>query len=184
MLAKGQRFVPPQSVATIVITDDICPECRRVCDLHTVVLAVEDHEGRVRRDVWEGCLECLKKKPATLKMELRVKDVIKLPTKARLQSQNKRARRREERAGEDIGGRRVTGSGSQEAKGDARNDRWMVEDKHTSGNSLKLTKAVLSKAIAQASKTGRNAVIRVGLADGTELAICRWSDFAEEVADD
>ena len=173
--------MPAQAVATVVVADDICPECRCVCDLHTFVLAVEDREGKVRRDVWEGCLSCLKSKPATLKMDLRVKDVIKLPTKARLQSQNKRARRREECAGEDIGGKRVAGSGSQEAKGDARNDCWMVEDKHTSGKTYTLSRATLSKAVGQASKTGRNAVIRVGLADGTELAICLWSDFAEEV---
>lgn len=137
-----------------------------------------------RGDSWEGCVECLRAGGVDLKVELSAKDVIKLPTKSRMQNQNKKARKREERAGKDIGGRRVAGSGSQEAKGDARNDCWMVEDKHTSGTSYTLTKAVLSKAVGQASKTGRNAVIRVGLADGTELAVCLWSDFAEEVTDE
>ena len=59
----------------------------------------------------------------------------------------------------------------------------MVEDKHTSGVSYRLTHAVIAKAVGQAAKTGRNAVVKVGLQDGTELAVCLWEDFREVISD-
>jgi len=175
-----------QAVARLFASDDICPECRQICDLMRLVVLVRDREGEERHQTWEGCWECFVKEDQSLELteEIQTKDVIKLHTAAQRRGQNKKARRREECAGEDIGGRRVAGSGSQEAKGDARNDCWMVEDKHTTGRGLTLSRETMSKAVGQASKTGRNAVIRVGLADGTELAICLWSDFAEEVANE
>lgn len=176
--------MPAQAVARLFVEDDICPECRSICDLFHLVLLVRDREGEERHEAWEGCIDCIRREHPELTEKIGVRDVIDVPTQARRRSQNKTARRREDRAADDIGGRRVAGSGSQECKGDARNDCWMVEDKHTTGKSYTLTSAVLSKAIGQASKTGRNAVIRVGLADGTELAVCRWSDFAEEVISD
>ena len=169
-------------LAKIVVKDGICPECRCLCDLMTLVLDIENINGDKKGCTWTGCKDCLQERDSTsLIAALRTEDVIRVPTRHSKRRQNKKARRREECAGEDIGGRRVAGSGSQESKGDARNERWMVEDKHTSGKTYVLSKAVLAKAVSQDSKTGRNAVIRVGLEDGTNLAVCLWSDFAEEV---
>ena len=177
--------MPAQAVARLWAEDDVCPECRQICDLMRLVVLVEDRLGKTRHQTWEGCWQCFVEAGKQLEVaeKLQVRDVIDVPTRAAKQRQNKTARRREDRAAEDIGGRRVSGSGSQEAKGDARNESWMVEDKHTTGKSYTLTRATLSKAIGQASKTGRNAVIRVGLADGTELAVCLWSDFTEVISE-
>lgn len=176
--------MPAQAVARLFVEDNICPECRSVCDLFRLVLLVQNREGEERHVVWEGCVDCIRREHPKLTEKIGVRDVIDVPTRASRRRQNRTAHRREECAANDIGGRRVAGSGSQECKGDARNDRWMVEDKHTTGRNYTLTRSTLAKAIKQASKTGRNAVVRVGLADGTELAVCLWSDFAEEVIDD
>lgn len=118
-------------------------------------------------------------------MTVSVQDVIDTSReKARARARNRKATDRELEAGRTIGGDRVMGSGSGAAKGDAQNSEWMVEDKHTGKVSLTLTRAVIEKARTQAARTGRRAVIRVGLSDGTELAITSWDDFASAVKED
>lgn len=172
-------------IARLFARDNFCPECRRLCDLMTLILQVEDIQGKERCVTWSGCWKCFMKTGLIeLKEELNVKDIINIPTSPHRRRQNKKARKREEQAAEDIGGRRVSGSGSQEAKGDARNAQWMVEDKHTSGKTYTLSREVINKAVAQANKTGRNAVIRVGLSGGANLAVCLWSDFVEGMIHD
>ena len=100
-----------------------------------------------------------------------------LGTKGKKRSINKTSRRREEKAGRDIGGSRVSGSGSGVAKGDARNERWMIEDKFTiRSKSYTVTQALIDKALRQASKTGRNPVIKIGFPK-YEVAVCLWDDL-------
>lgn len=90
---------------------------------------------------------------------------------------NKRSRRREEKAAKSISGSRVPGSGSGLIKGDARNDKWMIEDKFTvSAKSFRVTQAMIGKALRQARGTGRNPIVRVGLPK-YEVAVLLWDDL-------
>jgi hypothetical protein len=102
-----------------------------------------------------------------------------LGKKGKKRSINKTSRRREEKASRDISGSRVSGSGSGIAKGDARNELWMVEDKFTvKAKRFSVTQDMIDKALRQAHKTGRNPVIRVGLPK-YEVAVVLWDDFTE-----
>ncbi len=69
----------------------------------------EDYDGALRETVWEGCWNCFSQEDMHLELtqKLKVRDVINVPTKAAKRSQNKKARKREEQAGNDIGGRPV-----------------------------------------------------------------------------
>lgn len=102
-----------------------------------------------------------------------------LSGKGKKRSINKKSRRREEKASEDISGGRVSGSGSGVAKGDARNELWMVEDKFTvRAKRFSVTQDMIDKALNQSHRTGRNPVIRVGLPK-YEVAVLLWDDFKE-----
>ena len=102
---------------------------------------------------------------------------MSLGTKGKKRAINKKSRRREEKAADDIGGGRVSGSGSGIAKGDARNEKWMVEDKFTvKAKSFSVTQDIIAKALRQAHRTGRNPVIRVGLPK-YDVAVLLWDDL-------
>lgn len=102
-----------------------------------------------------------------------------LSQKGKKRSINKESRRREEKAARDISGGRVGGSGSGISKGDARNDRWMVEDKFTvRAKRFSVTQDMIDKALRQAHRTGRNPVIRVGLPK-YDVAVLLWDDLKE-----
>lgn len=177
--------MPPQVVAALSIENDLCTRCERIDEVLRIELTIEGLQG-TRTWTDESCSRCLclDNHDLVLTEQLRIKDVINLPTKARHRETKRISRKRECQAAEDIGGRAVPGSGSGESKGDARNSNWMVEDKFTTGKSFQLKRDILSKAIRQAGKTGRKPVIRVGLADGTELAICLWDDIKEVIRED
>lgn len=100
----------------------------------------------------------------------------------RLRWIKKESQKREDQAAEDIGGERCPASGSGVVKGDARNERWMVEDKFTQAASYPLRAYVFQKARAQALKTGRKPVMRIGLPN-CDLAIISWSDFCDLIAE-
>ena len=177
--------MPPQVVAAMYVENDLCTRCEQIDEVLRLELTVEGLQG-TRRCLDEVCSKCLCKEGHELILsdQIRIKDVIDLPTKSRHRETKRISRKREQKAARDIGGNTVSGSGSGEAKGDARNSRWMVEDKFTTGKSYQLRRSILSKAISQAGKTGRKPVIRVGLADGTELAICLWDDMKEVIRED
>mgnify|MGYP001820048078 CR=1 FL=1 len=177
--------MPPQVVAAMYVENNLCTRCERIEEVLRLELTIEGLQG-TRTYTDEICSECLCREHHELSLteQLRIKDVMELPTKARHRETKRISRRRECQAAEDIGGRTVPGSGSGEAKGDARNSSWMVEDKFTTGKSYQLRRDILSKAISQASKTGRKPVIRVGLAEGTELAISLWDDMKEVICED
>lgn len=175
----------PQVVAALWIENDLCSRCERIDEVLRLELTIEGCQG-TRTYMVDGCSDCLRggNHDLILTKQLRIKDVLELPTKSKHREKKRISKKRECQAAEDIGGRVVPGSGSGEAKGDARNSCWMVEDKFTTGKSFQLKRDVLSKAIKQAGKTGRKPVIRVGLADGTELAICLWDDMKEVICED
>lgn len=102
--------------------------------------------------------------------------------KNRLREINKTSQKRETQAAKDIGGERCPASGSGVMKGDARNEKWMVEDKFTRSSTFLLRLPVVQKARAQALKTGRKPVIRVGLPK-CELAIISWDDFCDLISE-
>jgi len=100
-----------------------------------------------------------------------------LSSKGKKRSINKKSRRREEKAAKDISGGRVSGSGSGIAKGDARNERWMIEDKFTvKAKSFRVTQEIIDKALRQAHTTGRNPVLLVGLPK-YDVAVLLWDDL-------
>lgn len=187
--------MPPRSAPGAVITVLLqpsgvgtCPVCNDIDRLITIKTVINGESGVREPEDRETCHTCFRKwlvdeeVVELARSRVFVTDVID-PSKerSRRKERNKKATRREIKAGKDIGGSRVVGSGSGCAKGDARNDRWMVEDKHTEHLTFTLRRNVIEKALAQAATTGRDAVIRVGLGDGTELAITLWSTFAKEV---
>lgn len=102
---------------------------------------------------------------------------MSLGTKGKKRSINKKSRRREEKAASDIGGDHVSGSGSGIVKGDARNEKWMIEDKFTvRAKRFSVTQDMIDKALRQAYHTGRNPVIRIGLPK-YEVAVLLWDDL-------
>jgi hypothetical protein len=101
-----------------------------------------------------------------------------LSQKSKKRSRIKKARDREENAASQIGGQRCSGSGSGIVKGDARNSKWTLEDKHTESKQFLITEDIVNKIISQSHKTGRNPVIRIGTR-GLNLALILWDDFLE-----
>lgn len=125
-----------------------------------------------------ACTDCL----ATgieLHTHLRVSDVMELPTKSRRRGINKKATKREKTCAEQIGGRTTPGSGSGIAKGDARNEKWMIDDKFTtSAQTFPITRTDVIKAVGQAAPSGRKAALRIGFPD-FDVAVLSWEDFLE-----
>jgi hypothetical protein len=182
--------MPPQAIATLCLSGrNICEHCGSNEEIISLRLEVQGLQEKRTKHTATACSSCLRKKSGigisiSLVEHIRIKDVIDLQTKARHRETKRISSKREAQAAQDIGGLTVSGSGSGISKGDARNSNWMVEDKYTTGKSFQLRRTVLSKAVEQASKTGRKPVIRVGLADGTELAVCLWSDLSEVIRED
>jgi hypothetical protein len=174
-----------QAVARLFLEEDVCPHCGTATQILYLTLVVAGLEAE-RPSTRTGCLRCLEIDSQQLEIrdQIRVKDVIDLPTKARHRETRRLVTKRESEAAADIGGSSVSGSGSGISKGDARNSNWMVEDKVTTGKTFTLRREVLSKAIKQAGSTGRRPVVRVGLSDGTELAVCLWDDMKEVIRED
>jgi hypothetical protein len=106
-----------------------------------------------------------------------------LSQKSKKRSRIKKSRDREETAASQLGGQRCPGSGSGIVKGDARNSKWTLEDKHTEAKQFLLTEDIVNKIISQSHKTGRNPVIRVGTKN-LNLAVILWSDFLELLGDE
>lgn len=115
----------------------------------------------------------------TLSIQLKVGDVVPLYDKARRQGTNKRAAKRERTCAEEIAGWTTPGSGSGTAKGDARNDEWMIDDKHTtSREAFPIRRSDMIKACGQAVRGGRKAALKVGFPD-CDVAVLTWEDFLE-----
>lgn len=136
------------------------------------------------------CLTCLLRilkhdTVAIAKTSVQLKDVLDPKRAKQIKRQiMKTSRKREEDIAEQIGGRRVSGSGSGIDKGDARNEKWMVEDKFRKQLTFNVNRRLLQKAKEQAIKSGRAPVIRIGLSDGTEVAVLAWKDFVNEIIED
>lgn len=172
-----------QAVARFTVFDDVCPDCRSLTKVYVFSAAVDGLVGE-HSNATEGCLNCLFERHGGVvenSETIRIRDVIETDTRGAGRARVKAAQRRELRAAEQIAGKTVAGSGSGEAKGDARNEHWMVEDKGTTAASYRLTRQTIAKAVGQASQTGRKAVIKVGLNDGTEFAVMLWTDIQEVI---
>jgi len=57
----------------------------------------------------------------------------------------------------------------------------MIEDKFTVHQSYRLTATTFRKALHQAAATGREAVLRITLGDGTKVAVLAWNTALEHL---
>jgi ribosomal protein S17E len=115
-------------------------------------------------------------------LTVQIKDLIDVPTKARKRAINKKAQKREKDCANQIGGYTTAASGAGIAKGDARNEKWTIDDKFTEAQSYKLRKSDVIKITSDASKTCRNGALKVGFPD-YDVAIVAWTDFLELICD-
>ncbi len=81
----------------------------------------------------------------------------------------------ERQTAREIGGVKTLASGAVHGDGDAKNERWMVEEKRTEADSYRLSGKTLLKAMAQAAKQGKDWVFKIRLPKhGIVLAVMRW----------
>lgn len=152
-----------------------CPGCESMEACYRLLLRVGDREVSTE----PNCLGCITDYEEQIEMPLKVGDVIPVERKARRRTINKNAAKRERACAEQIGGRTTPASGSGTAKGDARTDEWMIDDKHTtSAQTFPIKRSDMIKAHGQASRSGRKAAIKVGFPD-LEVAVLGWEDFLE-----
>lgn len=92
----------------------------------------------------------------------------------------RRARQSEEEGAKIGGGRRVPGSGSRWfAKGDIRENGFLIEDKFTDADSYRLTKGDWLKITAQATRTppGMLPMFRITIPGLPKLRVLREDDY-------
>lgn len=158
-----------------------CPECMKHRVLYSIVVAVTKGEEVKRTKQVKACAQCLGEGDMAAAVGLKADDVVDLRTKNQRRKTNKRARKRESICAEEIGGHTTPGSGSGVAKGDARNDCWMIDDKHTKFRQFSLREIDVKKMIGEAVRSGRSGALKVGFrnGEGCEVAVVHWPDFLE-----
>lgn len=175
---------PTVAVATLALVGrGHCPKCLKFRDLYGLMASVvNDDKGVCRTADHKACVECLSGDVAPM-VEVKVRDVVDLRTKNQRRKTNKLARKREAACAEEIGGHTTPGSGSGVAKGDARNDNWMIDDKHTKYRQYTVTELDVKKMIGDSCRTGRRGALKVGFrnGEGLEVAIMHWPDFKEMI---
>lgn len=83
----------------------------------------------------------------------------------------------ERQTAREIGGVKTLASGAVHGDGDAKNDKWMVEQKRTEADSFRLDGKTLLKAMAQAAKQGKDWIFKVKLVKhDITLAVMRWEN--------
>lgn len=125
------------------------------------------------------CIDCLVDEPVSI--EIKMSDVMEINTKSSRRVMNKLARKRERTCAGEIGGRTTPASGAGVAKGDARNDAWMIDDKFTQYRTFSIREDVIVKTICDAKRTGRRGALKVGFrkGEGPNVAVLDWEDFME-----
>lgn len=152
-----------------------CEYCDEMDPCYSLVLTVVDNTVETP----PRCLSCCLDIEEPLELPIRVRDVIPVDRKAKRRSINKTATKRERACAEQIGGRTTPASGSGTAKGDARTDEWMIDDKHTTSvQTFPIKRSDVIKAHGQAHRSGRKAALKVGFPD-LEVAVLGWDDFVE-----
>jgi len=96
------------------------------------------------------------------------------------------SKKREKKAGEDVGGHSHAGSGSLWFnQGDASSEYFLIEDKYTTKDSYSITLAVLTKVEQQAKRVGKIPVLRFGFEPSKEnYAVLRYCDACHLIDDD
>ena len=173
--------MPAQAVASATLTCygyGACPKCSSVGDLYGLCASVIKGEDCRHSDV-RLCIDCLCKEAPFIKIKM--SDVMEINTKSSRRVVNKLARKRERTCAEEIGGSITPASGAGVAKGDARNDVWMIDDKFTQYRTFSLREDVVVKTICDAKRTGRRGALKVGFrkGEGLNAAVLDWEDFME-----
>lgn len=160
-----------------------CPSCMKHRQLYAVVVAVTKGNEVMRSKQVSSCAQCLGEGDMAAAVQVKTADVVDLRTKAQRRKTNKLARKREAACAEEIGGHTTPGSGSGVAKGDARNDEWMIDDKHTRFRQYTVTERDVRKMIGDSKRTGRKGALKVGFrnGEGLEVAVLHWPDFKEMI---
>ena len=171
----------PSQVITQVIKAGYqqCSFCDELEECYMLTLLVAERCVEQTDPACTGCLT----NGVELSTHLKVSDVLDTQRKSRRRGINKRATKRERACAEQIGGRTTPGSGSGIAKGDARNEEWMIDDKFTTGTqTFPVTRTDLIKAVGQAAQSGRKAALKVGFPD-FNVAVLSWEDFLELICE-
>jgi glutaredoxin len=96
---------------------------------------------------------------------------------------SKKVRKEEQCTAREIGGIRTRASGSLDGDGDCKNNRWMVEEKSTKFKTFSIRDDIVSKAIQQASKQGKDFVMKIRTRSHT-LGVMLWNDILELVREE
>jgi len=177
--------VPSQALAAATLVCSgygACPKCLVERELFTLSASVVGDDQSIKRIASDtGCVFCLSE--VAISERIKVSDVVDLGGKTQRRRTNKLARKREAACAEEIGGHTPPASGGGIAKGDARNDKWMIDDKHTRARQFTLKEADVRKLIGDSSKTGRRGALKVGFrnGEGCEVAVVHWPDFMEMI---
>lgn len=169
-----------QAVASAAIESmdvGVCPKCNSRKRLYELVVSIKGSSDNWRYNAERLCIECLCDSSAPA---LRISPLDTIQRKNERRAINKTARKRERRCAEEICGSTTPASGSGIAKGDARNDLIVVDDKFTKAAQYILKKLDLIKISTQAKRTGRTGVLKVGFEPSKlNVAVLDWEDFME-----
>ena len=170
--------MPPPTVRAVFIPSGF-QQCSGCHDLEACYQMGLQVGGRKTKITDPMCAMCFVAMQHEITIQLQVSDVLDVNERARRRGINKRAAKREKACAEEIGGRTTPASGSGTAKGDARTDEWMVDDKFTtSAETFPIKRTDVIKACGQACRGGRKAVLKVGFSD-CDMAVLAWEDFLE-----
>lgn len=173
--------MPAQAVAALSpLGYGVCSSCKELEDLYHLCVAVTNGPAWTSNEA-RMCISCLCKQQAT-RVDIKPTDVIS--TKSQRRIINKMARKRERACAKEIGGKTTPASGAGIAKGDARSDRLMVDDKFTKGGSYIVKETTMLRTVTEARRTGRMGVLKVGFVkEGSartfNAAVLDWDDFME-----
>jgi hypothetical protein len=100
-----------------------------------------------------------------------------LASKAKGRAKLRRSQSQEKGIARDTGGRRTPGSGSQEhAKGDVKEDEWLIEAKQTVSPRYSLTLSTWRQIEVQAIRASRSPALVVEMA-GRKLVVIDYNTF-------
>lgn len=145
-----------------------CPACHEVRQLIALNVTNNDESRGVR-----VCENCISMPGVSFGIDFNPPPTTAVRTgKRRLLTLIKNEERQTAR---EIGGRKTRASGALDGDGDSKNERWMVEEKHTEAGEFRLKMSTISKAMAQAARQGKDWVIKLRLPKlNIILAIMRW----------
>jgi hypothetical protein len=162
----------------------VCLKCSNPERIVELELEITGHDGTSRTSRAQFCPKCLVDKNHFVGLE----DVVFPTDTFQDRSANKKSamrkivKKRERQCAEDIGGRVTPGSGAFNIKGDAVNDKWVIDDKTTKAKSFRVDRDMISKILGDAQRAGKKGALRIGV-DNMDVAVIHWKDFIEIIGE-